>query len=69
VVPFLMVILTAIALHGWGRRLQSSWAGWLCAAAWMSSPLVAWLAIHVYVDAGLVRSWRSLVDDSVAAAL
>jgi copper homeostasis protein len=26
-------------------------------------------SLKAYVDAGLVRSWRTLVDDAVAAAL
>lgn len=52
-VQFLMMMVVAAALYGWGRRVFTGRAGLWGAALWLSNPLVLWLGASGYIDDGL----------------
>jgi hypothetical protein len=52
-IQFLMMLLVACALYGWGRRICSPRAGLWAAALWLSNPIVLWFGASAYVDMGL----------------
>ena len=52
-VQFLMMVLVAVGLYAWGRRLFSSRAGLWATVLWLSNPLVLWLGACAYVENGL----------------
>jgi copper homeostasis protein len=63
--------LAAILIAGGGLRAED--VPWLARAGvrgfHVGSSVRPGRSAKAYVDAGLVRSWRTLVDDAVAAAL
>jgi hypothetical protein len=50
---FLIMLLIALAVYAWGRRLFSPRAGVWAAAIWLSNPVVLWLGTTAYVDLGV----------------
>jgi 4-amino-4-deoxy-L-arabinose transferase-like glycosyltransferase len=52
-VQFLMMLVVAIALYAWGRRVYRARVGLWGAVLWLSNPLVLWLGASAYVDIGL----------------
>ena len=52
-VQFLMMLLLAIGLFAWGKRLFSVTSGIWAAAIWLSNPFVLVVGSSAYIDAGL----------------
>jgi hypothetical protein len=49
----LQMLLTALLIVAWGRRLGSRRGGLWAAALWLGTPLVVWMGGAAYVDLGL----------------
>ncbi|MEE8524351.1 MAG: glycosyltransferase family 39 protein, partial [Thermoanaerobaculia bacterium] len=49
----LQMLLTALLMVAWGRRLCSRRGGLWAAALWLGTPLVVWIGAAAYVDLGL----------------
>jgi hypothetical protein len=50
---FLMMLVVAVMLFAWGRRILSPRAGLWAAALWLGSPHVIYLGASAYIDVGL----------------
>lgn len=48
------LMLTALGLYAWGKRLGSRLFGLAVAAFWLANPLILWLGESAYVDISLV---------------
>ena len=47
------MMLTALGLYAWGKRLKKEALGAAAAASWLAHPLVLWLGASAYVDVGV----------------